>query len=236
LQQAGLQPAGSEGYYQPLKLQSRQIIEKDSSLTLIRDGKAEPLTLGEDAFSARASISLPRCRLRLVFVGYGLTVPEQKYDDLAGLDLRGKVAVIVTGSPSEIAGALTAHYQSSAERWKAFRKTGGIGIIAIPNPATMDIPWSRISVNRTHVTMTLADPKFDDTAGEKLSVTFNPAHAAQLFTGSGHSFEEIASLAKDRKQLPRFPLAVSVKATANLQRKTYDPPISSPGSRAATPY
>src|SRR5579864_1916352 len=49
LRQAGLQPAGSDGYYQPVKLQSRQIIEKDSSLTLMRDGKAEPLTLGEDA-------------------------------------------------------------------------------------------------------------------------------------------------------------------------------------------
>jgi Zn-dependent M28 family amino/carboxypeptidase len=216
LQQAGLQPAGSDGYYQPVKLQSRQIIEKDSSLTLIRDGKAEPLTLGEDAFFGTRVDLASEVQAPLVFVGYGLAVPEQNYDDLAGLDLRGKVAVIVTGSPSEIAGALAAHHQSSAERWNAFRKAGAIGIIAIPNPAAMDIPWSRISVNRTHVTMTLADPKFDDTAGEKLSVTFNPAHAAQLFTGSGHSFEEIASLAKDRKQLPRFPLAVSIKATAKL--------------------
>jgi Zn-dependent M28 family amino/carboxypeptidase len=216
LQQAGLQPAGNEGYYQPVKLQSRQIIEKDSSLTLIRDGKPEPLTLGEDAlFGTRVDLA-SGVEAPLVFVGYGLAVPEQNYDDLAGLDLRGKVAVIVTGSPSEIAGALAAHHQSSAERWNAFRKAGAIGIIAIPNPAAMDIPWSRISVNRTHVTMTLADPKFDDTAGEKLSVTFNPAHAAQLFTGSGHSFKEIASLAKDRKQLPRFPLAVSIKATAKL--------------------
>ena len=46
LQEAGLQPAGSDGYYQPVKLQSREIIEKDSSLSLIREGKAEPLTLG----------------------------------------------------------------------------------------------------------------------------------------------------------------------------------------------
>jgi Zn-dependent M28 family amino/carboxypeptidase len=219
LQQAGLQPAGSDGYYQPVKLQSRQIIEKDSSLTLIRDGKSEQLTLGEDAFFGTRVDLAPEVQAPLVFVGYGLTVPEQNYDDLAGLDLRGKVAVIVTSSPSEIAGALAAHYQSSAERWKAFRKAGAVGIIGIPNPAAMDIPWSRMSVNRTHVSMALADPKFDDTAGEKLSVVFNPAHAAQLFTGSGHSFEEIAALAKDRKQLPRFPLAVSVKATAKLGKQ-----------------
>jgi len=219
LQQAGLQPAGSDGYYQPVKFQSRQIIEKDSSLTLIRDGKAEPLTLGEDAFFGTRVDLAPAVQAPLVFVGYGLTVPEQNYDDLAGLDLRGKVAVIVPGAPSELPGALAAHYQSSAQRWNAFRKAGAIGIIVIPNPAAMDIPWSRMSVNRTHVSMTLADPKFDDTAGEKLLVTFNPAHAAQLFTGSAHSFEEIAVLAKEHKQLPRFPLAVSIKATTKLVKE-----------------
>jgi Zn-dependent M28 family amino/carboxypeptidase len=219
LKQAGLQSAGSDGYYQAVKLQSRQIIEKDSSLTLIRDGKAEPLTLGEDAFFGTRIDLAPEVQAPLVFVGYGLTVPEQNYDDLAGIDLRGKVAVIVTGSPSEIAGSLAAHYQSSAERWKAFRKAGAVGIIGIPNPAAMDIPWSRMSVNRTHVSMTLADANFDDTAGEKLSVVFNPAHAEELFAGSGHSFEEISALSKDRKQLPRFPLTVSIRATAKLDKR-----------------
>src|SRR6202030_1388252 len=100
LQQAGLHPAGSDGFYQPVNLQSREIIEKDSSLSLIRDGKAEPLTLGEDAFFGTRVDLAPEVQAPLVFVGYGLTVPEQNYDDLAGLDLRGKVAVIVTGSPS----------------------------------------------------------------------------------------------------------------------------------------
>src|SRR5271166_1856181 len=49
LLEAGLEPAGTQGYYQPVKFQSRQIIEKESSLALLHDGKIEPLTLGEDA-------------------------------------------------------------------------------------------------------------------------------------------------------------------------------------------
>jgi Zn-dependent M28 family amino/carboxypeptidase len=218
LQKAGLQPAGSDGYYQPVKLLSRQIIEKDSSLTLVRGDKAEPLTLGEDAFFGTRVDLAPEVQAPLVFVGYGLRVPEQNYDDLAGLDVRGKVAVVVNGSPSEIAGPLAAHYSSSTERWKAFHKAGAIGIISIPNPASIDIPWSRISANRAHVSMTLADSNFEDTAEEELSVVFNPAHAEQLFAGSGHSFEEIAALAKERKHLPRFPLAVSISATAKLAK------------------
>src|SRR5208283_3368379 len=44
----GLQPAGSNGFYQPVKLISRQIDESGSSLALVRDGKDEPLVLGQD--------------------------------------------------------------------------------------------------------------------------------------------------------------------------------------------
>lgn len=218
LKQAGLQPAGTKGFYQPVKLESRQVVEKDSTLALIRDGKAEPLTLGEDAyFSSRVDLA-PAVESPLVFVGWGLTIPEQKYDDLAGLDLKGKVAVMINGAPSEIPGPIAAHHQSSAERWKALRDAGAIGVVAIPNPASMDIPWSRMSLNRTHVSMTLADPHFNDTDGEKLLVVFNPTKADMLFAGSGHNFQEIVDAAKQRQQLPRFPLAVSIKATAKLEK------------------
>lgn len=217
LQQAGVQPAGSKGYYQPVKFRTHQIVEQDSSLALIHDGKTEPLTLGEDAyFGTRADLA-PEVGAQLVFAGNGLSIPESNHDDLAGLDLKNKIAVIVGGAPSEIPGALAAHYSSSAERWKAFRRAGAIGLIYISNPASMDIPWSRQALSRTHVSMTLADTKFDDSTGEKLSVTFNPAHAGKLFVGSGHTFEEIVALAKDRKPLPHFPLAVSIKAKARLQ-------------------
>jgi Zn-dependent M28 family amino/carboxypeptidase len=65
--------------------------------------------------------------------------------------------------------------------------------------------------------MGLADPKFDETPGEKLALIFNPAKAEKLFAGSGHTFGEIAALGKDRKALPRFPLVVSVKTTAKVE-------------------
>jgi hypothetical protein len=176
LKAAGLQPAGTKGYYQPVKFVSREIVEKDSSAALVRDGKAQPLVLGEDAiFSTRVDLA-PHVEAPLVFVGYGLNIPEKNYNDLAGLDLKGKVVVLLTGSPADVPSALSAHYQSTAERWKALKAAGVIGVIGIPNPSSMDIPWSRISVNRTHPSMALADPKLDDTAGEKFSMYFNPAN------------------------------------------------------------
>ena len=219
LQSAGLQPAGTSGFYQPIKFVSRQIVETDSSASLLRNGKTEPLALGEDAiFSTRVNLA-PEVEAPLVFVGYGLSIPEKNYNDLAGLDLTGKVAVLFSGSPAEMPGALASHYQTLKERWKSFRNAGAIGIITIPNPAMMDVPWWRIALNRAHPSMDLAYPEFDETSGEKLAMTFNPAHAEKLFAGSGHTFEEIAALGKDRQPLPHFALAASIRTKAKLETK-----------------
>jgi Zn-dependent M28 family amino/carboxypeptidase len=222
LKLAGLQPAGVKGYYQPVKFVSLQLVEQESSAALVRDGKAEALTLGEDAiFSTRPDLA-PEVEAPLFFVGYGLSVPENDFDDLTGLDLKGKVAVLISGSPSQIPSALSAHHQTLAERWKTFRAAGAIGIVTIPNPAAMDVPWSRIALNRLRPSMELADAEFNEAGGEKLALYFNPAHAVKLFAGSGHTFQELAELAKDRKPLPHFPLTASIQAKTKMKKKAVE--------------
>ena len=219
LKQYGLQPAGTDGFYQPIKFLQRQIDEKNSDASLLANGKEEPLTLGTDAyFNTFVDFPASEISAPLVFIGYGLHVPERNYDDYAGLDLRGKVAVYLSGSPEEIPNALAAHSQTLAERGKALRAAGAIGVIRILNPASMDLPWSRIALNRTHPSMLLADPDLQDSAGLKVALTFNPGQADKLFARSGHSFSELAALAGERKPLPRFPLAVSLKARAVVQQ------------------
>ena len=87
LKKSGLEPAGTKGFYQPVQFISRQIDESGSSLALVSGGKAELLVLGEDAmFSTRVDLA-PSVDAPLVFVGYGLKIPEKNYDDFAGLDV-----------------------------------------------------------------------------------------------------------------------------------------------------
>ena len=117
---------------------------------------------------------------------------------------------------------LSAHYQTAGERWKALQRAGVIGIVGIPNPASMDIPWSRMSLNRAHPSMDLVGAEFDETLGLKLALTFNPAEAEKLFAGSGHTFAEIADLGKDRKPMPRFPLGRSLKARASVKSNSVE--------------
>ncbi len=213
LKALGVEPAGSNGYFQSVKLRTVVIDEPHCTLSLVRDGQVQALTLGEEAYFSTRFPLAPKVDASLVFVGYGLNIPETNYDDFAGLDLKNKVAVVLTGSPADVPSALSAHYQSRAERWKALKAAGAVGVILIQNPASVDLPWARSSLNRNHPSMDLVGPEFDETSGSKLAVTFNPAHADLLLQGSGHTFAELAALAKDRQPLPHFPLKVSLSAT-----------------------
>ena len=216
LKQLGVAPAGSDGYFQPVKLRSREVIEAESSLSLIRDGQVEPLTVGEQfVFSARTDLA-PSLEAPLVFVGYGLSVPSMNYDDLGALDLKGKIAVFLAGSPESMPSALAAHSQSLAMRWRALKAAGAVGMIVVPNPSSMDIPWPRIALNRFHPSMHLAADQFNDTEGAQFFAMFNPTHAEQLFRGTQHTFAEIAALGKDRRPMPRFALPLSVRLKAHV--------------------
>ena len=100
---AGLKPGGTKGYFQPVKFTSRKIVEEQSSLAIIRNpkgavpatqhgsvgeskqragvdessGKEEPIVLGEEATFSMGIEHAPRTEAPIVFVGYGLTVPDE---------------------------------------------------------------------------------------------------------------------------------------------------------------
>jgi Zn-dependent M28 family amino/carboxypeptidase len=221
-QKAGLEPAGVGGYIQPVRFKTRKIVEEQSSLALVRNGKTEKLTLGEDAnISLRAdpvrSVDAP-----LVFVGYGLKIPEHNIDSFAGVNPKGAIVVYVSSAPKSLPGPLQAHFGSNAERWKMYKAAGAIGAISIANPKSMDIPWARSTLARLAPAMALADPTLADAAGEQLAVTMNPAHADKLFEGTGHTFAEILGLVDADKPVPAFPLNARLKATAKVERSTVE--------------
>lgn len=216
-QKAGVESAGVNGFYQSVKFVSRRLIEEESSLTLINNGKREPLTLGEEAIIGTHVKPAPYVKAGLAFAGYGLKIPEANYNDFAGLDCKGKLVVTISGSPSEVAGAVASHYQTSAERWKTLKSVGAIGMLTIRNPALAEIPWARMALNRKQPSMELDYPEFDETAGEQLTAYFNPAHAEKLFLGSEHALADVIVLAEKHKPLPHFPLAVSLEAKTRVE-------------------
>src|SRR4029077_5831924 len=119
IQKAGLEPAGTNGFYQPIRFNQYEVDEAKSSLVLVRDNQRQPLSFADDAFiSTRATRVSASLTARMVFIGYGLKIPEKNLDELADLDLNGKIVVYLAGSPSDVPTALASHYQTAGERWK----------------------------------------------------------------------------------------------------------------------
>lgn len=202
----GLQPAGTSGYRQPVALVEQSIDVAASHLALATPEGTSPLVIGDDLLlgtriqQPAAAFSAP-----LVFLGYGLHLPEAGYDDFAGQDLKGKLVVILNGGPKSISGALRAH-ASRAELWPALERAGALGLVTIANPRTMDIPWDRQKLFAATPGMRLADPALNPATRPFVTITLNPASAERLFAGSGRSFAEMLAIADRGEALPRFPL------------------------------
>jgi hypothetical protein len=219
----GLQPAGVNGYRQRIDFNVARIDETRSSLDLMRDGRVELVSLGEDALLGVNAHAAEHVEASAVFVGYGLTVPELNYDDLAGLDVKGRIVVYVTGGLADMLGPVKAHYESSEERCRALAKAGVIGTISVGNPKAAEIPWSRIAGSLFQPRMELRDPSADGRLTMQVSIAFNPKHAQMLFAGSGHTFEEVLAALDADKPLPHFPLAVKIRSRLGMTRSEVEP-------------
>ena len=216
-ERAGLAPGGVDGYLQPVKFKTRKIIDAGTSIVIERNGASESLQIGQDAIVSSRVNPSPVVDAQMVFVGYGLTIPEANYDDFSGLDVKGKVVVHLAGAPPKVPGPLGSHYQSTAERTANLSKLGAIGTVNIANPAHMDLPWSRIASSREIPSMALDDQALDQTQGVHLALTINPASAEKLLSGSGHSFDQIISAANSGQPLPHFAIPGTLHVKAHVE-------------------
>ncbi|MCU1233161.1 MAG: peptidase [Candidatus Solibacter sp.] len=241
----GLKPAGVNGYFQPVKFETRQLADDESSLTLVREDNAEVLDRLDATQSARADLA-PQLEAGMVFVGYGLRVPEAKYDDLAGLDLRGKIAVYVNSTGALNApGPVKSHVGSAAERWAALKAAGAVGTATIMNPrpqaqAVAPVPGDAAAGGRgqgggrggaggpggrgPQKAFLLADPELQESTGQKVAITITRRGGDKFFAGTGHTMEEILKLAAENQPLPRFPMPGTLRVKAAVKRETVEAP------------
>ncbi|MEW5852334.1 MAG: M28 family peptidase [Myxococcota bacterium] len=90
----GLQPAGTSGYLQPIEVTTG--IRLGPSNKLVVEGQA--YLLGED-FTPHGSSVDGDVRAEVVFAGHGITAPELGYDDYASVDVRNRIALVMTSVP-----------------------------------------------------------------------------------------------------------------------------------------
>ena len=208
----GLKPGGDDGWFQKVNLESRTIREDKSSLALVTEKGVEPLKLGDDViFNLRGNFA-PEVDAPVIFVGQGLRLPKYGHDDLAGVDLKGKIVAFISSAPTSVPGAAGAHFGSAAERWKQYHAGGAVGMLTISNPFAMDLPWERIAANRMDPQMRLAPPAADLFPDMQFYAALNPARFARLLEGTGQDEQAILATLKEGKALPHFDLKIRLRA------------------------
>jgi len=137
----GLTPAGDNGtYFQKFPFVAGAKPGPDNSLSISLGERKLSFILDDNfrtlAFSTDTSLSAP-----LVFVGYGITDTAQSYDDYAGQDVNGKIAVILRYSPGGDSPH-SAFAERSSLRAKIFnaREHGAAGAILVTGPVDSETP------------------------------------------------------------------------------------------------
>jgi Zn-dependent M28 family amino/carboxypeptidase len=153
MQALGLEPAGSGGaYLQPVPLRAAMKDPQRTALSIAGGGPEEAL-VNERDFVLASDLRTPEVDVAapLVFVGYGVVAPEYKYDDLAGADLKGKIAVIFSAAPLSdredffppIAHAVLADVRAKIRR---LAERGAVGMITVFRPEDEErLPWARVA-------------------------------------------------------------------------------------------
>jgi Zn-dependent M28 family amino/carboxypeptidase len=220
----GLQPAGVDGYLQPVSFEQQIVDQSASTAELVSaDGAATALRIGEDALiTAGGARRPPHIDAPLVFVGYGLHLPNQGHDDFDGIDVKGKIAVVLSGGPADVPGTIKASARFG--RTALLGRLGAVGVINLTTPHQIEIPWERQKLLARMPGMYLADAALRDTPDNFFSASIDPDKAQRLFKDSGHSFAELCALADASGALPRFILPQHIRATVSASYESLSSP------------
>ena len=131
---AGLAPAGEEGsYFQRFPVFTGVEMGPDNRLTLRSAGKEHRPAAGQDflplGFSANGGAYAP-----VVFAGYGISQPDLKYDDYRGLDVRGKVVIVLRHTPDQNDDGPFAPYSQLTYKTMTAREKGAAAVLLVTGP------------------------------------------------------------------------------------------------------
>ncbi len=140
----GILPAGDEGgYLQRIEFKSA-VLQRDSPQFSVNNGAEEVAFEFLQEFSVGANVNRLQSQVsgELVFAGFGIDAPYLNYTDFDGIDLKGKIAVVLSGKPIHFPSEEGAHY--SRKGIEAIVERGAIGVISLRTPQMEKIfPFSR---------------------------------------------------------------------------------------------
>jgi Zn-dependent M28 family amino/carboxypeptidase len=153
----GLKPAGDKGGWTQAVPLLRFQVQPNPKLSLTSAGKVQRLTATKEimAWTQRPVSAVDIKAAPLVFIGYGVTAPERKWDDFKGVDLKGKIAVILINDPDfeaeagepvagKFGGKAATYYGRWIYKFEEAARHGALGAIIVHETAGAAYPWSTV--------------------------------------------------------------------------------------------
>ena len=230
----GLRPAAGDSFRQPVPLVEITAMPADSFLDFEGGGRRIELGLGEDMVvgTRRVQPTVAVAGSEVVFVGYGIVAPEYGWNDYAGIDMRGKTALILvndpgfaTGDPSLFKGRAMTYYGRWTYKYEEAARQGAAAAIIVHQTEPAAYPWEvvRNDWTRPRLHADAADGNANRSAIEGW-VTFERARQIVALGGAN-----LAALERAAQQRGFKPVQLDLVASAgvrNLVRRARSPNVA----------
>ena len=208
----GLEPGGENGgWLQAVRLNRFQSLAP-TVLSVRAGGQVTPLEFGAQAVVQSRRPGVSRVDVRdapMVFVGYGVDAPEQQWNDFKGVDLHGKIAVVLvndpdfaTPQPGRFGGVAMTYYGRWTYKFEELARQGALGVLIVHETPAAGYPWYVVRSSWT-------TPQFDipRPAAERVEVEgwITRATAVDLLHRSGLDYDQL-KLAAQKPDFRPVPL------------------------------
>jgi len=211
---AGLQPGGDLKDGKRLWTQAVPLLKGDivgtPSLALSSKGKPQSLTQGQEiavraAMNGASEVDIQNAPL--VFLGYGVNAPERNWNDFKGVDLKGKIAVVLINDPDfetgegDFDGKGMTYYGRWTYKYEEAARQGALGVLIVHETAPASYGWATVAGSNTN---TMFDVVRDNPADAHplLEGWIQRDLAVELFKRAGQDFEALKKQAQRRDFKP----------------------------------
>ena len=222
----GLKPGNGKSFRQPVKIAGVRALPEKSNVGIVANGKAVPLQFGADWVwgpgDGKADHTLDA---EMVFVGYGIVAPEEKWDDFKGMDVKGKVIVMMVNDPAPTAaeanrfnGAGLTYYGRWTYKLEEAARQGAAGVLLIHTDASASYGWSVVQnswANAERFQLT------EGKVGSGLQGWMTDDSARKVFAAGGQDLDKLRAAAEDKNFKP-VALNARVKGEARAQVRTLE--------------
>jgi len=203
---AGLQPGNGKSFRQPVRIAGVKSAPQSSSVVLEAGGQAQPFAFGKDWVWAPGDAKpVHAMDNELVFVGYGISAPEAGWDDYKGLDVKGKILVMLVNDPAPTAaeperfgGKGLTYYGRWTYKFEEAARLGAAGALLIHTDASASYGWSVVQNSWMAERFQLAE----DALGSGMEGWMTDASARTLFKAAGHDLDALRKAAETRDFKP----------------------------------